>query len=107
MLAKVIADDQQNWDLYLPKVLLVYRTSIHEITGFTPYRLVFGQSPQLPIDVIAGCVHNHKTQSYPQFVKQTHEYLKQAYTMVQKRLTQQHQFRKHFLTNMVLQKNHM
>ena len=42
MLAKVIADDQQNWDLYLPKVLLAYRTSIHEVTRFTPYCLVFG-----------------------------------------------------------------
>ena len=78
MLAKVIAEDQQNWDLYLPKVLLAYRTSIHEVTGFTPYHLVFGQSPQLPIDVITGHVDNKKSQSYPQFVKQTHGYLKRA-----------------------------
>ena len=57
---------------------------------------MFGQSPQLSIDVITGRVHNHKTQSYSQFVKQTNEYLKQAYTMVQQQLTQQHQRRKHF-----------
>ena len=96
MLAKVIAEDQQNWDLYLPKVLLAYRTSIHEVTGFTPYHLVFGQSPQLPIDVITGHVDNKKSQSYPQFVKQTHGYLKRAYTMARQRLTQQHQRRKQF-----------
>ena len=95
MLAKMIADDQHNWDLYLPKALLAYRTSIHDVTGFTPYRLVLGQSPQLPIDVMTGHVDSNKSQSYPQFVKQTHGYLKNVYTMVRQRLVQQHLRRKH------------
>ena len=69
MLAKMIADDQHNWDLYLPKALLAYRTSIHDVTGFTPYRLVFGQSPQLPIDVMTGHVDSNKSQSYPPICK--------------------------------------
>ena len=94
MLAKMIANDQHNWDLYLPKALLAYCTSIHDVTGFTPYRLVFGQSPQLPIDVMTGHVDSNKSQSYPQFVKQTHGYLKNAYTMVRQRLVQQHLCRK-------------
>lgn len=50
MLAKIIGD-QQNWDLYLPKALLAY-TFVHEVTGFTPYYLVFGHFPQLLNDVM-------------------------------------------------------
>jgi len=95
ILAKIIGDDQQNWDLYLPKALLAFRTSIHEVTGFTPYWLVFGHAPQLPIDVMTGHIDSNKAQSYLQFVKQTHGYLKQAYTMVHQRLAQQHLCRKH------------
>ena len=59
--------------------LLAYRTSLHEATGFTPYHLVFGHSPQLPIDVMLGRVSSTTVQSFPQFVQQTHRYLKEAY----------------------------
>lgn len=43
MLAKVIDEHQFNWDLYLPKALFAYRTSLH-VTGFTPFHLTFGCS---------------------------------------------------------------
>ena len=70
MLAKTIGEgNQQNWDIYLPKALLAYRTSLHEVTGFTPYHLVFGHSPQLPIDVMLGRITNTKVKSFPQFVQ--------------------------------------
>ena len=31
-----IAEEQEEWDQHLPKVLLVLRASTHEITGFSP-----------------------------------------------------------------------
>ena len=97
MLAKMInGTDQHNWDLYLPKALLAYRTSLHEATGFTPDHLVFGHSPQLPIDMMLGRVGNTTVQSFPQFVQETHRYLKQAYSAAQQRLSQQHLHHKNF-----------
>ena len=91
MLAKIInGTDQHEWDLYLPKALLAYRTSLHEATGFTPYHLVFGHSPQLPIDVMLGRVSSTTVQSFPQFVQQTHRYLKEAYNAAQQQLSQQY-----------------
>ena len=80
MLAKMIDGGDQ---IYLPKVLLAYCTSLHEVTGFTAYHLVFGHSPQLHIDVMLGRVTNTKVQSFPQFVQQIHKYLKEAYSMMQ------------------------
>ena len=89
MLTKMINDsDQHDWDLYLPKALMAYRTSLHEATGFTPYHLVFGHSPQLPIDVILGCVSNPVVQSFPQFVQ--YRYLKEAHNVAQQQLSQQY-----------------
>ena len=58
---------------------MAYRTSLHEANGFTPYHPVFGHSPKLPIDVMLGRVSNPLVQSFPQFVQQTHRYLKEAY----------------------------
>ena len=34
----------QDWDLWIPYVLMAYRTRIHSTTGFTPYELMFGRS---------------------------------------------------------------
>ena len=86
MLAKVIDADHQNWDMYLPKALFAYRTSLHDVTGFTPFHLTFGRSPQLPIDAMLGRIDKAKVQSYPQFVQQTHGYLTKAYTLTQQRV---------------------
>ena len=43
MLKKHAEDDPHNWDLWLPYVLLAYRTRIHTATGFTPFELMFGR----------------------------------------------------------------
>ena len=89
MLSKV-TEQQQDWDLFLPKVLFAYRTSLHETTGFTPYHLNFGHSPQLPADVMLGRINKTTIRSYPHFVMQTHNYLTQAYKLARQHMSQHH-----------------
>ena len=50
MLAKCVNDEQSNWSQQLPYVMMAYRTSVHESTGYTPHFLVYGQEVCLPID---------------------------------------------------------
>ena len=40
MLAKCINEEQSNWSQQLPYVMMAYRTSIHESTGYTSHFLV-------------------------------------------------------------------
>ena len=40
MLAKCINDEQSNWSQQFPHVMMAYRTSVHESTGYTPHFLV-------------------------------------------------------------------
>ena len=51
MLAKTIDDFQSNWTQQLPYVMMAFRTSVHESTGYTPQLLVFGEDINFSIDI--------------------------------------------------------
>lgn len=53
-LARYCADDQQDWDEWLPYVLMAYRSAEHEATKYTPARLMLGREIRLPIDLVIG-----------------------------------------------------
>ena len=40
ILCKLISDHRRDWADFVPKAALAYNTSVHESTGFTPYRLM-------------------------------------------------------------------
>ena len=40
-----------NWHKLLPFVMHAYRTSVHESTGYSPFRLMMGEECSLPQDV--------------------------------------------------------
>ena len=50
MLAKTISDNQKEWDQHIPKLMIAYRTTIHESKGCTPFHVTFVRSPVLPVD---------------------------------------------------------
>ena len=94
MLSKMVRENQKNWDLLIPKALLAYRTSLHESTGYSPFRITFGRSPHLPIDAMLGrnslpCKGEEK--EVPKFVQEVCRSLKTVYSDVQQRLNVAHQ----------------
>ena len=48
MLSKAAHKDPKTWDLYLPYVLFAYRTSPHDSTQMTPFKLMYGREAILP-----------------------------------------------------------
>ena len=70
LLSKVVSDHQRDWDEHLQKVLFAYRTAIHESTGYSPFLVTFGRSPNLPVDVVLGRPST-STGDVPQFVQKT------------------------------------
>ena len=93
MLSKVVSDHQRDWDEHLQKVLFAYRTAIHESTGYSPFLVIFGRSPNLPVDVVLGRPST-STGDVPQFVQKTQTVLHSAFLHVHQHLQQAHQRQK-------------
>ena len=51
MLAMFAGENRDDWDDLLPVVMMAYRSSVHESTGFSPYHFLFGEECTLPMDV--------------------------------------------------------
>uniref|UniRef100_A0A3B1KDF0 Gypsy retrotransposon integrase-like protein 1 n=1 Tax=Astyanax mexicanus TaxID=7994 RepID=A0A3B1KDF0_ASTMX len=47
-------EKKRKWPQLLPHLLFAYNTTIHQSTQYSPYELLFGQKPQLPIDRMLG-----------------------------------------------------
>jgi hypothetical protein len=54
MLAKFTNKQQDDWDIYIPYVLMVYHTNTHEATGDSLFYLLYGCEANLPMDIAAG-----------------------------------------------------
>ena len=49
--AMFAGEHKDDWDYLLAPVMMAYRSSVHESTGFSPYRLMFGEECTLPMDI--------------------------------------------------------
>lgn len=47
---------KRDWHSCLPQVLYFYNTTPHQSTGESPFYLMFGQEPRLPVDFLLGRV---------------------------------------------------
>lgn len=68
MLSLFVDENQTNWDLLLPYVMMAYRSSVHASTGFTPYKVVFGQEIVLPVDVMLNLGNGETFASASEYV---------------------------------------
>ena len=89
MLAKCIDEDQTNWSVKLPYVMMAYRSSVHESTGFTPQYLDFGHEISLPLDLMYRPPPGTIPVDVHDWVSQKEEAFRQAYELVRRNATTQ------------------
>ena len=52
---ETLTNEKKNaWPKYLADLVLAYNSSTHEPTGYSPYFMMFGRQPRLPIDAAMG-----------------------------------------------------
>ena len=54
MLKTLTEKQKANWRESLPKLIYAYNSTRCEVTGFSPFYLLFGRSPRLPVDLLFG-----------------------------------------------------
>ena len=51
IISMYLSEHQGDWDLFIPYALFAYRTAVQSSTNETPFYLLYGRDPRLPIDV--------------------------------------------------------
>jgi len=96
MIAKLVSENQRDWDQRLPVVAFAYRTSVQEATKFTPFFLLYGREARLPADLVYGSVPDQNAApELPEFVAERRDMLQQAYELVRQHLGAAARRRKH------------
>ena len=57
---KYVSEEEIDWDLYLDSVLFSYRVSKQDSTKASPFMLVYGRQPRLPIELSVNAANEEK-----------------------------------------------
>lgn len=94
MLSSYVREDQLDWDVHVPFVMMAYRASVQESTGFSPNKLLFGRENSSPLTVMVEPEENVHFLSITQYLQQLDEVLKLAYAFVRGNLQKAHERQK-------------
>jgi hypothetical protein len=74
----------RDWDAHLDELTYAFNTAVHSTTKFTPYQLMFGRKPKIPLDMFDPSSKTESPLSATQYAQQIAAGLKYAYSMVKK-----------------------
>ena len=89
MLSIAAQDQERDWDVQLPLIMMAYRTSVQESTGATPFSLMFGREAHLPIDVMFGMPPGEESVSPSHYAFLLRQRMEAAYHCVRSQLFMQ------------------
>ncbi|KAL3974076.1 SWI/SNF-related matrix-associated actin-dependent regulator of chromatin subfamily A-like protein 1 [Sarotherodon galilaeus] len=80
MLGTLKDTEKHHWRDFVKPLTHAYNCTKNDVTGYSPYELMFGRQPRLPIDIAFGLPQPNKPQlTHSQYVKQLKSYLEQSY----------------------------
>jgi len=97
MIGKVVSRHQRDWEEFLPHVLAAYRSSVHEVTGFSPNFLLFARENRAPLDLVYGRPSDAwpTGATYVSYVEEMADRMETAYREVREILQKSAERRKH------------
>ena len=83
MLGTLELTQKQNWKSHIGSLVHAYNCTKHNTTGFSPYYLMFGRHPRIPVDLVLGKVEDQDTTSVDQYVASLQNQLKKAFEVAE------------------------
>ena len=83
MIGKLEEDRKACWSEHLPELLLAYNATRSAVTGYSPYYLLFGRRPRIPVDYLFPTLRDSPHQTKMEVsVAAMQKRLKEAFTVV-------------------------
>lgn len=80
MLKTLTERQKNNWKDSLNKLTFAYNCTRSEVTGFSPFYLLYGRSPRLPVDMLfnltseqGNCNHHHYMEKWKEGMEEAYE----------------------------------
>ena len=84
MLSAYVSDNHKDWDRQLPYVMMAYRATEHETTGFSPNMLMLGRETSTPLDLVYDMPPGIKPVPANMWVWELRERIEEAHALVRK-----------------------
>ena len=82
MIGKLEEDKKACWSEHLPELLLAYNATHSTVTGYSPYYLLFGRRPRIPVDCLFPTLRDSPHQTKMEVsVAAMQKRLKEAFTV--------------------------
>ena len=86
MLGTLETDQKVDWKTYVAPLVHMYNSTQHDTTVFSPYYLLFGREPRLPIDLLLPSPEITGAKTFTGYIEGLRERVKHAHQVVQARL---------------------
>lgn len=85
MLGTLEQKQKTRWKEHVKPLVHAYNCTRNEVTGFTPYELMFGRTPRLPVDIAFDLpLHGTQHPSHSQYIKSLKSRLEESFKIASK-----------------------
>ena len=82
MLETLPTHAKKNWQEWVTTLTHAYNCTVSSVTGFSPYFLMFGQTPKIPLDIEMGVMLTQGHTSYQNYASKLKARLEWAYQAI-------------------------